>query len=123
LLFFFTLPNCFDWYFFSIPSLNIKIIGNWTFWLSYDLRFHELQVWGLTQFKRFTQVCLVFFFYSFLSSSFGIYLIRYWSPLFFFCFMYEFLLVLKMNCIFSSLLLVIFFLLNLDFFSEIFYIK
>jgi hypothetical protein len=122
LLFFFTLPNCFDWYFFSIPSLNIKIIGNWTFWLSYDLRFHELQVWGLTQFKRFTQVCLVFF-YSFLSSSFGIYLIRYWSPLFFFALCMNFYWFWKWIVFSQVFYLLFFFLLNLDFFSEIFYIK
>jgi hypothetical protein len=40
--------NFLNWYFFFlISSFNIKLFGNWAYWLSQGLGFHEFQVWKI----------------------------------------------------------------------------
>jgi hypothetical protein len=77
---FFTLLN-FKLIVFLVSSINIKLVGNWDFWLSLGLRFNGLQVCDI---NSGLVLHWFFFFHVFLDSSFSIDLIGDWAALFFY---------------------------------------
>jgi hypothetical protein len=45
--YFFYCDKFFKLIFFSISSFNIKLAGNWAYWLSMGWGFHELRIWKI----------------------------------------------------------------------------